>query len=225
MHEINSPAQLKASARNGMTGHYSFLILVLFTGFIVLFLFSIFCDVPPVTFLLMQLFSFHISRIYLMTLHGEKAAVMDLFAGNPDHKKETQAIGAACIITLIHFLCMLPSDILYRMMEPNSSASLFLLYCIAFSVGLVIFCLLYLNLFPVYYLVSDCPAETMTETLKMAVFLSKGHRFRLFYLIAGFLPLFLLSMLSFGIGLLWVIPYMQATLTYFYLNLTENKSA
>lgn len=221
MHEISSPAQLKASARNSLTGHYSFFILVLFTCSIIV---SLFYSLPPLASLIMHLFSFHIYRIYLMTFCGEKTTFMDLFAGNPDHAKEMQTIYAACIITLIQFLCMLPSNLLSLTVMKSNSPFGFLLYCIALAAGLALYCYIYLSLFPIYFLVADCPGETITETLKMAVFISKGHRFRLFYLMAGFLPLFLLSLLSFGIGLLWVVPYMQATLTYYYLNLTANKA-
>ncbi|MDE6744695.1 MAG: DUF975 family protein [Lachnospiraceae bacterium] len=223
MLEINSPTQLKASARNSLTGHYSFLISILLTVGIISFLFYILVyPLTPFVSLIIHLFSFHICRIYLMTFSGEKATIKDLFIGNPDRAKEMQAGYAACILTLIQFLCMLPSNILS--LNANSSSVMFLLYCITLTVGMAVFCYIYLCLFPIYYLVSDCPAETITETIRMAVFISKGHRFRLFYLIASFLPLLLLSLLSFGIGLLWVIPYMQATLTHYYLNLTASKS-
>ncbi len=227
MHEISSPAQLKASARNSLNGHYSFLIAVHVTGSVISSLFYVLMPLAPlipITFLITQLFSFHICRIYLMTFYDKKTTIKDLFLGNPDRVKEMQTIYAACIITLIQFLCMLPSNILsYTKIASNSPLG-FLLYCVTLAAGYALYCYIYLSLFPVYYLVSDCPAENITETLKMAAFISKGHRFRLFYLIAGFLPLLLLSLLSFGIGLLWIIPYMQATLTHYYLNLAACKT-
>ncbi len=227
MHEISSMAQLKASARNSLNGHYSFLIAVHVTNSIIVSLFYVLMPIAilmPITSLIAQLFSFHICRIYLMTFYGKKTSIKDLFLGNPNRAKEMQTIYAACIITLIQFLCMLPSNILSYTKIANNSPFGFLLYCITLAAGLALYYYIYLRLFPIYYLVADCPGETITETLKMAVFISKGHRFRLFYLIVGFLPLFLLSLLSFGLGLLWVIPYMQATLTHYYLNLTASKA-
>lgn len=227
MHEISSPAQLKASARNSLNGHYSFFIAVHFTGSIISSLFYVLMPtvfLTPIITLITQLFSFHICRIYLMTFHDKKTTIKDLFLGNPEYVKEMQTIYAACIITLLQFLCMLPSNILsYTKIAGNSSLG-FLLYCVTLAAGCALYCYIYLSLFPVYYLVSDCPAENITETLKMAAFISRGHRFRLFYLIVGFLPLLLLSLLSFGIGMLWIIPYIQATLTHYYLNLTAYKT-
>lgn len=223
MNEISSPTQLKASARNSLNGHYSFLIGVLFISLFISFIISLlFYAIPVFASLIIQLLSFHTCRIYLMTFCGQKPSVKDLLAGNPDRAKERQTVLAACIMTFLQFLCMLPSDLLFYAKVADSSSFGFLLYCIALTAGMAVYCYLCLSLFPVYYLVSDCPAETVTETLKMAAFISKGHRFRLFYLIAGFLPLFLLSLLSFGVGLLWVIPYMQAALTHYYLNLTAS---
>lgn len=228
MHEISSPAQLKASARNSLNGHYSFLIAVHVTGSFISSLFYMLISsafLIPIISLIMNLFSFHICRIYLMTFYGKKTSIIDLFIGNPDRKKEMQTFYAACIITLIQFLCMLPSNILSYTIIANNSSSGFLLYCITLAAGLALYYYIYFSLFPIYYLVTDCPGETIIETLKMAVFISKGNRFRLFYLMVSFLPLFLLSLLSFGVGLLWVVPYMQATLTHYYLNLTASKSA
>ena len=49
----------------------------------------------------------------------------------------------------------------------------------------------------------------------------KGHRARLFYIQVSFLPLALLCMFTMGIGLLWLYPYMNSTLTHFYLDLMD----
>lgn len=236
MQEISSSTQLKADARNSLTGHYSFFIAVLLTSFTIAYLILpallnsfvrtpslIFdCVLTLLTSFIMQLFSFHICRIYLMTFCGEKPTFTDLLIGDPDRTKERQAVCAACLITLIQFLCMLPSNILS--LTAGDSSFGFLFSCLTLTAGMALYCYIYLCLYPVYYLVSDCPAESITETLRMAVFISKGNRFRLFYLIASFLPLYLLSLLSFGVGLLWVSPYLQATLTHYYLDLTANKA-
>jgi len=48
--------------------------------------------------------------------------------------------------------------------------------------------------------------------------LMKGNKGRIFYIILSFIGWMCLGMLSFGSGLLWVIPYMQQTLIQFYLD-------
>ena len=47
----------------------------------------------------------------------------------------------------------------------------------------------------------------------------KGHKWRLFKLELSFLPLQIICMLSFGIGNLWLNPYMRMTYTEFFLDL------
>ena len=54
-----------------------------------------------------------------------------------------------------------------------------------------------------------------------AIRLMKGNMGRLFYIEVSFIPLFLLGVLSLGIGLLWITPYLNATLANFFLDLME----
>ena len=49
----------------------------------------------------------------------------------------------------------------------------------------------------------------------------KGSKGRLFYIDLTFVPLMLLCVLTCGIGLLWLMPYMQATKANFYLDLVK----
>lgn len=50
------------------------------------------------------------------------------------------------------------------------------------------------------------------------------HKGRLFYLNVSFIPLFLLGILSFGLAFLWILPYMTATETEFFLDLIKNNT-
>ena len=47
----------------------------------------------------------------------------------------------------------------------------------------------------------------------------KGNKWRYFYINLSFIPLLLASMLTCYIGLLWLMPYMEATMAAFYLDL------
>ena len=50
------------------------------------------------------------------------------------------------------------------------------------------------------------------------------HKGRFFYLCVSFIPLLLLSFLSSGLALLWVLPYMAATEAEFFLDLIRNNT-
>ena len=69
------------------------------------------------------------------------------------------------------------------------------------------------------YLLVDFPDYEIPELLQTSIKIMKGHRLRLLYIMVGFIPLFLLGFLSFGIGNLWVLSYFRMTLTEFYLDL------
>ena len=54
--------------------------------------------------------------------------------------------------------------------------------------------------------------------------LMSGNKIRLFYIFLSFVPLLLLGLLSCGIALLWVSPYMNATLAEFYMSIINNSN-
>lgn len=70
----------------------------------------------------------------------------------------------------------------------------------------------------VYFVMNDDENLSMLQALKYTKDLVRGHKGRYLYLQLSFLPLLLLSGLSFGIGLLWVQPYMVQTTALFYLD-------
>ncbi len=75
----------------------------------------------------------------------------------------------------------------------------------------------------IYYLMLDFPSFTAKELFRRSRLLMRGHKGRLFYIIVSFIPLYLLGILTCGIGLLWVLPYIQAVKTEFYLDLVSKK--
>ena len=66
------------------------------------------------------------------------------------------------------------------------------------------------------FIVKDHPELTANQAIDLSARMMKGHRFDLFYLYLSFLGWIMLSMLTLGIGLLWVLPYMETTLAAFY---------
>ncbi len=54
--------------------------------------------------------------------------------------------------------------------------------------------------------------------------LMKGRKFDLFYLYLSFIGWFILSILSLGIGFLWLWPYVQTSLAAFYADVKEEKA-
>ncbi len=52
----------------------------------------------------------------------------------------------------------------------------------------------------------------------------KGNKGSYFYLFISFIGMVVLGYCSMGIGLLWIIPYIQATMTEYYFDLKDRLS-
>ena len=68
------------------------------------------------------------------------------------------------------------------------------------------------------FIVKDNPQLSPNEAINLSMKMMKGHKFDLFYLYLSFIGWILLAILTLGIGLLWVIPYMQTAMAAFYLD-------
>ena len=70
----------------------------------------------------------------------------------------------------------------------------------------------------VYFVMIDDENLSMIRALKHTMKMVKTHRMRYLYMQLSFLGMLLLCGLSFGLGFLWVQPYMAHTTTLFYLD-------
>ena len=69
----------------------------------------------------------------------------------------------------------------------------------------------------------DFPDYTVKQLLRSSMQIMNGHKGRLFYLQVSFIPLTMLAVLTCGIGMLWLGPYMQTTYACFFLDLMNPK--
>ena len=72
-----------------------------------------------------------------------------------------------------------------------------------------------------FFILNDNKTLTASEARRKSVELMKGHKWELFCLNFSFIGWFLLSILTFGILLLWVIPYMGLANAEFYKELKK----
>ncbi|UUZ92628.1 DUF975 family protein [Paenibacillus sp. P25] len=72
-----------------------------------------------------------------------------------------------------------------------------------------------------FILIED-PRLTVNEAITRSREMMNGHKWKLFCLYLSFIGWSLLSILTLGIGLLWLIPYAETSLAHFYLEL-KNK--
>lgn len=243
MSQFKSSAELKASAREHLLGHYgttigAFMITGALTGIITLAV-SLIVDLSTVpgtiiyyaimflVSVLTGLFSSGSAYLYLKLICGRPVSVGDLFYGFqlcPD-----KAIIIQAWITLLTYISSLPQIILNYMMLANVNhlnkvMNLMLPYALSLIFSGVVSVMLGLFYAQTYFLLHDFPQYTAKELLQKSRCLMVHHKGRLFYLYVSFLPLMLLGFLSFGLALLWVVPYMAATEAEFFLDLIKNNA-
>lgn len=66
------------------------------------------------------------------------------------------------------------------------------------------------------YLLIKNPELSLTETLKTSRMMMKGHKLDYFLLCLSFIGWIFLSIFTLGLGLLWLLPYMQTTYAAFW---------
>lgn len=243
MNQFKSSAELKASAREHLLGHYgtvigAFMITGLLTSIITLAV-SLIVDLSTIpgtiiyyaimflVSVLTGLFSSGSAYLYLKLICGRPVSVGDLFYGFqlcPD-----KAIVIQAWITLITYIASLPQIILNYMMlvnvnHPTKLMNLMLPYALSLILSGVVSVMLGLFYAQTYFLLHDFPQYTAKELLQKSRHLMVHHKGRLFYLYVSFLPLMLLGFLSFGLALLWVVPYMAATEAEFFLDLIRHNT-
>ena len=73
-----------------------------------------------------------------------------------------------------------------------------------------------------HYILAEFPEVSVTEAMKISMKITKGYKWDIFMMYLSFLGWMILSMLSFGIGFLWLIPYMNLSSANAHKFLLEN---
>ena len=243
MNHFKSSAELKASAREHLLGYYgtvigAFLIVAAITSAVTLAV-SLIVDINTIpgtviyyaimflVSVLTGLFSSGSAYLYLKLICGRPVSVGDLFYGFqlcPD-----KAIIIQAWITLITYLSNLPQIILNCLILANiTNTDKILRYMLPYALSMilsgVVSVMLSLFYAQTYFLLHDFPQYTAKELLQKSRRLMVHHKGRLFYLYVSFLPLMLLGLLSCGLAMLWIIPYMAATEAEFFLDLIQHNT-
>jgi len=75
----------------------------------------------------------------------------------------------------------------------------------------------------VYYILNDNPDKTGKEIVEESEKLMRGNRWRYFWLGLTFIGWAILASFTFGIGMFWLLPYIQVTFVAFYESLAGTK--
>ena len=114
--------------------------------------------------------------------------------------------------------------IFYYLYLTTASPVYMLLMSIFLVISAIIIAVTRLLLSQTFFLLQDFPQYSAKELMKMSCQIMKGHKGRLFYIAVSFLPLYLLSAFSFFIAFFWLVPYTNAVMANFYMDLMKNRN-
>lgn len=191
-----SNSEIRAIARANLKGFWGISILVCFLYSVIL---SVLGYIPIAgaiaTFLISGAFMYGLYAFFLQQARGQQPELGVMFSG-------FQKFGATLVLYLLMMIFVLLWSLL--LIIPGIIAALS--YSMAF------------------FLLLDNPNLKAMDALRQSKEMMKGYKGKLFMLYLSFLGWILLGIITFGIGFLWIMPYMQAALTAFYEQLRTSSS-
>lgn len=160
--------------------------------------------------------------IYLNFACGSGCRASDVFYGFSHHADKALLI--QLFLTGTAVLCAFPLGLAAAVLAVTGSPLLILPVCICLILFMTVYMFIRLTYSQAFFLLLDFPDYSVRQILSLSRQIMKGHKARLFYILVSFIPLRLLSLLSCGIGLLWIIPYQNSVQANFYLDLMRSRS-
>ncbi|MBR6344444.1 MAG: DUF975 family protein [Lachnospiraceae bacterium] len=213
-------ADIKSKARTDLAGHYSFgvrlalfyffinmttaMIPTLFagSGFLKTVIYIIACFV---SYAISAYISIGLSACFLKLSLGEKTDIGDFFTA----MRTKRNMGGLAI--WIAFIETVPAILLSLTMSlvPAVYADTLIMKSVVYVLYFIVMINIRMQLVPAYFLIHDIekdnPALVMTMTSWLNRSVPRGYLIKMW---CSFIPLLIAGLLSFGIGLLYVYPYL-----------------
>ena len=229
-----SSKELKALAREALLGQYGSLIGAMF----LLGMFSVILESVPVTItrnsedttsliiqfvvtliisVLVYLLQIGMTVIVLHMTRRQTYSLSDLFytfRAHPD-----RFIIVSVIQIGISMILQIPAYI-FLFLYPGDTIKRVLLYLLLLLAGSIVSFIVLLGFTLADLLLIDNENLGAIDAIRQSWAMMHGNKGRFFYLQISFFGLALLCILTLGIGMLWLYPYMMTTEAFFYLDLT-----
>lgn len=241
-----SPKEWKSLARRNLIGRYGILIFCIVLTEMISFLLSAVFLTQNISGWLFVLCGFIISLLtsvlytglgymYLQTARDQAVRVQDLFFAL-NHSPDTVLLiglfirAGALLSAAPLYLMTLLLDLRWQLYDAltvsSAGAALQILglYLLFFLLWAVLFAAIMLRYAMACFIYLDHPAWSMVNILRESRNRMSGHLLTYAKLLLSFVGMLLMGVLSFGIGLLWVMPYIYVSSAQFYLDLTDQLS-
>lgn len=162
-------------------------------------------------------------KMFLNITTDQKYGISDLAFALKN--KPLKFLGIHLLLFLIGIILGIPFMVVFVVsiitdFIPIMIVLLFLMY-IALLVGCIMTTIYFSQCL---FILIESTDKGVLQCLRESVELMKGNKGRFFYIMLSFTGMMLLGYASMGIGLLWIMPYIQCTFTEFYLDIKADKT-
>lgn len=247
MNQYAKHDELKDNAKDRLRGKYGDLILGAFLSFLILLCVLFIFTLPLIlsiltstitggsysmtsirflqaglliTMILSDFFKTGLNWLYLSIACGQRCYYGDIFIGF--HRENLwKTLFLSTLRTLLRTAVLLPGLIQAFHYPGHFDFQWLIMTLAALGAGCAVYIPLGLVLETAFCLLLDFPDLGNAALLRDGFFVIRGHRGRFFLLLCSFLPVYLLCILSLGIGFLWIVPWAGMTRVLFYLELMK----
>lgn len=166
--------------------------------------------------LVTSVFTAGLMQMSLNASRNRPFGIENLFYGFTHHPDRIIVVGILNL--LISFACMIPLILLLIIVITTDSYTVFVIWGLILLAlcCMVVSYIILIQFSLAIYLLLDNHEMGAIDAMRTSAHLMKGNKGRYFYLNISFFGVVLLGILSLGIGMLWVEPYMMVTNTQFY---------
>lgn len=229
-------AELKRLSREQLTGHWglaigaNLLVELIVSGLLMPFYFLLILTgsgtVQYVTYMIAGIIISAVSmvlqcgilRMYLAFARKQEFSVGMIFSEFT--RRPDRYILAYILLFVIEFACVLPGAICLVVGLVAETVLAIVIGVLLYIAGIAILLVVSLRLSQIFILLVEHGDMSIMEAFRTSAELMEGNMGRLFYIYLSFIGWTLLGLLSCGIGMLWVTPYMMQTNVNFYRDLT-----
>lgn len=168
--------------------------------------------------------SYGYTNVCLQISKREGAKVDHLFEGFRGFKRMMKTMWAMLAI-LLYTGTWIPMLLLglFAFLGEEGNTSFAIAFFVLLAISIVGMIVMYFSYAMTYYVMIGNPEYSVSQAMKESKSLMKGHKLDLFLLWLSFIGWVILAILTFGIGFLWLSPYMGTTTSHFYRYISKDE--
>lgn len=199
---------------SGLLMPFYFLLILTGSGFVQYITYMIAAIIISAASMVMQC---GILRMYLGFARDEEVSVGMIFSEFT--RRPDRYILGYILVFVIEFVCVLPGSICLAVGLVAETVLAIVIGVALYIAGIIVVLFVSLTLSQVFMLLVENGDMGVMEAFRISSELMDGNKGRLFYIYLSFVGWAMLGLLSCGIGMLWVTPYMMQVNVNFYRDL------